>query len=161
MDRAIVLLLLGLTEAALHRLAPPNEPIAFSAEYGASALTVPLTDFPAEPSVIAEWSMSTWIYLSSGMGTLLTTFTPYITVNWYGNNLSLYAEGTNVAVTTDGFPIKWIFVQIGSTTETTYGLVTIRGGAQHYMSATRNIKVSSSTSIKIAQSCGPMIVMKT
>ena len=160
MDRAIVLLLLGLTEAALHRLAPPNEPIAFDIPENESALEIPLTDFTAEP-LISEWSMSTWIYLSTGQGKILTTNVPNISLSWFDYNLELYAEGILVEATNGGFPIKWIFVQIGSTEGATYGLVTVRGGAQYLMLIRRNINVASTTLIRITDSSDPMRVMKT
>jgi hypothetical protein len=133
MGRSLVVLLIGLMEAALHQLSSSFIPEAFS-----SVKTYTFgTSFPEETYPITEWSVSLWMHTSAGGADVIAVRDPYFILTWYSTTFRLYDGSDSYDVTTlENLPPKWIFYQLGSTATMSYGAATIRSGSQYFISST-------------------------
>ena len=134
MGRAFVLLLIGVMEAALHRLQSENIPKAITGWETTGALS---TAFPTETSYpVYQWEVSIWIFVNQNSVTLIRlNWRTYI--EWSDKSLSFY-DGANYLrkTTSENMMGKWVFYQLGSTTALSYACVTIRNADPYYIPST-------------------------
>ena len=157
MGRALVLLLIGVMEAALHRLQSENIPKAISLPENTGALA---TAFPAETSYpISEWSASLWMFTNQNQGVLIATQDPYASLEWYGTSLALYNGANSIEQTTsEDMSGKWVFYQLGSTTVVSYITVTIRNVNQYFLFSSTPVLLQGTSSIVFFQVCGLSVI---
>ena len=151
MGRAFVLLLVGVMEAAVHRLQPNNIPKAFQRTDSTGQLG---TAYPEETYPISEWSMSLWMFTNNANGESLYFPNTWVALTWYGTSFSFY-DGVNFKqlTTSESINGKWVFLQLGSTTAISYGVGTSRKGTQYFLSSTTTLQLLSTSSLEFFGTC--------
>ncbi len=145
MGLSLVLLLIGLMEAAVHRLQSPKSANLIQLEQSIGALG---TAYPEEIFPITEWSVSVWMYGNPRTGIYIQFTDPqaYLKRTYSFSSSSVtFNEGT-ADFTTD-FPRSgsWVFYQLGSTAVMSYGVFTTRASEQFFLSSARTISLLSSS----------------
>lgn len=137
-------------EALLHQMLPSNVPKAIHVDSGdgySLGSTFPNEDYP-----ITEWSASLWQYTESSL--VISTSGPYCGIYWSGTRLTHTNGFVNNALTTaETLPVKWIFVQLGSTATMSYGAVTVLNGSQYYIASTFTITLTTSSVVQTFPGC--------
>ena len=157
MGRAFVLLLIGVMEAALHRLQSENIPKAITGWETTDALS---TAFPTETSYpVSEWVVSIWIFVDQNSATLIL-LSWRATVRWTDTTITFY-DGTSYhdQTTSEGMMGKWVFYQLGSTTALSYACVTIRNANPYYIPSSKTIQVQSTDAFNFFSRCGGLTVI--
>jgi hypothetical protein len=135
MNPSLLLLCLGLLEAARYQISPSNLHQAFSnTGHPLWSVKITLSTHSTESFPISEWSLSVWVSKIVNHEIIFATSVPYLTLNWWDYILLYVSASSN-----DGKPFpetsgKWTFIQVGSTAGMSYGVVTIRAGNQYYLS---------------------------
>jgi hypothetical protein len=155
MGRSLVILLIGLMEAALHQLWPSNVP-----KYTTSGESFRLgVRFPEETYPISEWSLSLWLYTTTSGTQVVFMNDPQSSLTWSGTYFQFRDnQKSNVLTTEEQISSKWVFFQLGSTAGMSYGSGTIRNGNKYFISSAKAFSLTATTDITLIAACGFSVI---
>lgn len=125
----------------------PASPPRSSVYWSPWGITWSLIGIPGFEVQESEWTVSCWIYITvlEDTATVFGLSDPQMELAWAGTKLKMTGVGpTAQEVETTGRPIsKWFHAILGSHGSVSFGVVTIKGGAQYTLTVNQAVILTS------------------
>ena len=127
-------------------IAPASPPRSYNSLWGLYWWLISIPGFEVQES---EWTVSCWIYIEEleSNAPVFGLSDPQMVLSWEGTKLKM--SGTKITtqeVETTGRPaLKWFHAILGSHGGVSFGIVTIKGGAQYTLSINQEVIIKSTT----------------
>lgn len=129
-------------------IAPASPPRSYNSLWAIYWWLISIPGFEVQES---EWTASCWIYIDELEPTahVFGLSDPQMVLSWEGTKLKMSGIGiTTQEVETTGRPaLKWFHAILGSHGGVSFGVVTIKGGAQYTLSINQAVIIKSTTTV--------------